>query len=362
MTNGWRQPYAQLKGFVSEHQEIEIGEKIVRIPDGPRLQFYELFDKIGATLLQESFPDVVPETKLLGESCAKAKGELSGQLKLSHVLEKFLDDPEASLLAELFEITFDLVKGKVSPEVFEETASAMMEASSQKFYRLGYEKWVEVSLARLLDPDRILYVPLPKTGVAEKFKQEFPSKHAVPRPKDNGQISLEREVFPVFTTPDFIVHSAKLHKFAAVASEIVSPAWAASNVSRRRKWYPFEDTRAKIAALGGWPDISVYVNQRAADLVLVADSRTIARPDIIIECLELEQRREHDLEKARLQHEVLKPKLGSFIVSRIAVSRKERRDLGEGIRLLTVGFDSTKLRPIVDSLTGSKKARKPLSR
>jgi hypothetical protein len=214
-----------------------------------------------------------------------------------------------------------------------------------------------VSVTRLLDPDRVLCVLLPKISIVNKFKNMFPWKHKVPRPKDRGRLTLEREVFPVFVTPDFIIHSAKLRKFASLTTGIVDPAWAASNASRRRKWYPVAPIKGELAAFGGWPDISVYVSRWASDLSLVTDSRSVARPDLIIECTELKERREQDIEKAKLEHRVLKPKLGTFIVSRGPVSKKEGMDLENGIRLLSVGFDRTKLRPIVDALVGPNKAR-----
>jgi len=218
-----------------------------------------------------------------------------------------------------------------------------------------------MSVTGLLDPDRVLCVPLPKISIVKKFKTMSPLKHKVPRPKDKSDLILEREVFPIFTTPDFIVHSARLRKFASLATEIVDPAWGASNASRRRKWYQVAPIRAELAASGGWPDISVYVSRWASDLSLVTDTISVARPDLIIECNELEERREQDIEKAKLEHRVLKPKLGTFIVSRGLVSKKEGTELGDGIRLLAVGFDRTKLRPIVEALSGSKKARRSLS-
>jgi hypothetical protein len=361
MSNGWRPSYARLTEFISKHPEIEIGEEVVRIPEGYRPRFYTLFDRIGANLLNESFPDMLPEAKRLSSSYDIAARKLSSQLKLegistSHGLQKFLQDPKGSLMAELFEPSFDLVKKRISAEAFEREASGKLKTSFETFYRQGYEKWVEISLAEILEPDRALRVPLPKLTYIQKIRyvQKIPGsaplKRPVPPLEDVRGLSLEREIFPIFIAPDIIVRSAKLNGYAAMGSELADASWIASNASRRKKWDPLVSIKAKLGSARLWPDLCVYMSRKPEDIALIADSERMCRPDLIVECTEHGDQLQNDLRKAWLMHSVFTPKLGTFIVSRWPVPKGARQSIGEGIKLLTVGLDRSRLRPVVDSL------------
>jgi hypothetical protein len=118
----------------------------------------------------------------------------------------------------------------------------------------------------------------------------------------------------------------------------------------------------------------------------------ICVPELIIECMGKKEWAEKDgLEKVKLHHDILKPKLGTYIVSREPVPKEVVKDLVRGkfseeiprepspeqkqptrsepgaealdepeiqakdIHFLSVGFDQTQLTPIVEALLASKK-------
>jgi hypothetical protein len=393
MLTKWRRAYAKLKAFIAEHPEIEIGESVVSIPEGPRPQFYRLFDRVEATFINERFPDMLYKAERLGHSYISAEEEFLHSLKLdqfstSTVLQKFLRNPERSLTEQPFDPLFDLLKGKIDAEAFEKEASARLEAYFRKSYRVGYEKWVEISLMKLLQPDRIFRVPLPEANYQQKMwpaifplKKEFPpesvriSSHGptqmaaplereiliptistvVPPPEETKSVLLSREIFPVFITPDFIIHTGRTRQYVAIGSELSDALWEAANPSKGRKWYQLEISIKTQGSVGPKPDLAIYMDQRLENLSLIADKKCISRPDMIIECVE-DGFGEKDLKKVKLQHKNLKPRLGTFVVSRRPVAKGARKGLGKGVRLLSVGLSRSKLSPIVDSLVRSGRA------
>jgi hypothetical protein len=355
MPTAWRKSYAELKKFISQHPEIEIGEKVVRIPEGPRKRFYQLFDMVGAVLLQERFPTMLREARRLGRSYSAAEARalnLFGGERVTKTadLKKFLESPEESLVQELFDATFDLLKGIVSVRAYRREASKKLWAAFEKRYRSGYEKWVELSLAELLLPDMAFRVRLPTLTYQQKMIQSFPFKRPVPVPERTKEIVFGREALPPFLVPDFIVHSKRLDGYVAMGSEAVDAVWAASDPCKRRKWLQLESISARRRRIGLKPNISVCVGLSPEDVSLMADSRSVSRPDLIIECTEQEDQFEGDLEKAKLQHKVLKPPLGSFLLSSRPLPEQAQGEMGNGLRVIAVGFDRSKLAPVIESL------------
>ncbi len=113
----------------------------------------------------------------------------------------------------------------------------------------------------------------------------------------------------------------------------------------------------------------------------MADFSRFCRPDIIVECMEqVDWYQKGGLDKVRQNYDFLKPRLGSYIVSRVPVPEEAWRDLmpepaasepvvGQktppeeepkeqplDIHILTVGYDQSQLAPIIDILLPSKKA------
>jgi hypothetical protein len=139
----------------------------------------------------------------------------------------------------------------------------------------------------------------------------------------------------------------------------------ASNASDKREWYPLDPM------VDLWPSSTLtFIADNPEEISLVADAKKICRPDFIIECRGQKDWFEKEgLGKLKLHNDSLKPILGIYIVSKDTVpekaykefvskqvsnesaSEQEPKKQVANICILTVGFDQTKLEPIINKMT-----------
>ncbi len=355
MLNSWQEEYQRLTDFVARKPQVGIAESVVTIPRDVRPEFYRLFDTVRVAFIEEKLSDPFNEAATLSQNYLKAEQEVTELLGLDDILiatglRRFLRDPRDGLIKGLFDPLFDLLKGKINAEAFEQGVSRNIEASFRDFYRLGYKKWLALSLVKLLEADRSLEVSVPSLYLGpqdgERGSSVSDEEHPVPPPKELKHLSFKHEQSSTLTVPDFIVHSAKINRYFALRSEFRAAAavWTASNASEHREWYPLDCVVA--LRLGS---TLIYVADNPEEISLVADAEKICRPELIIECREQKDWYEKEgLEKVKLHHDILKPRLGTYIVSREQVP--DVGQLGDSIHILTVGFDQSKLEPIISSL------------
>jgi hypothetical protein len=271
-----------------------------------------------------------------------------------------------------------LLKGKISAESFEQEATRTIERSFGPLYRAGYIKWVGLSLARLLEPDKAFHVASPVWDDAVDGEPNYYETRAAP-PEESRHLrfGFGQKGIPRFVVPDFIVHSAKIDSYVAVGSALGRAYWGAANASKKREWYPLKAVKKEIYGPAGLkPDLLIYIDDRPQDVALIADADKICRPDLTIECREQKDWYEKQgLDEIKLHYDSLKPKLGTYVVSRELVSEQAYKELmpeevskgsaseqeqkptqeqepekqGAKIYILTVGFDQSKLAPIVDA-------------
>jgi len=354
MLNSWQEEYQRLTDFVARKPQVDITESVVTISGDVRPEFYRLFNTVRAAFIEEKLSDLFNEATTLSENYTKAEQEVTELLGLDDILIatslcKFLHNPRDGLIRGLFDPLFDLLKGKINTKTFEQGVSRNIEASFRNSYRLGYKKWLALSLVKLLEADRNLEVSVPSLYLGprdgERGSSTSDEEHPVPLPKESKHLTFKHEQSSTLTVPDFIVHSAKINRYFALRSEFRTGAvWTASNASEHREWYPLDCVVA--LRLGS---TLIYVADNPEEISLVADAKKICRPDLIIEFREQKDWYEkEELEKVKLHHNVLKPRLGTYIVTREQVPNAGQ--LGDGIHILTVGFDQSKLEPIISSL------------
>ena len=377
MLNGWQEAYKELTGFIAEHSEIEIGPSRVRLPDNIRPEFYRVFNDVRRAFIDEKFPSLISEASNLNQNYIKAEQEIIELLKLDNVsmeadLGRFLHDPIEQLIRGLFDPLFNLLKGRINVETFEATALQNMEASFRLLYQLGYEKWVVLSLIKLLEADESFQVPLPKLSLYDAHKSGGSIEERVHNPEGSKSLLFNYDANDAIMIPDCIVHSAKISRYIAVRSQIYRAFAVVADVSEKREWYSIDSVVA--LALG---TTLIYVADNPDEISLVADSNKICRPDLIIECREQSKWLANEgLEKVKLQHNSLKPTLGTYIVTREPVPEQilkepvpgqvlhesateqeqkpsqepESKKREEDIHILTVGFDQSKLESIISAL------------
>jgi hypothetical protein len=194
----------------------------------------------------------------------------------------------------------------------------------------------------------------------------------VPAPEEAKRLSIERAMIPAdaFTVPDIIAHSTKIERYVAIRTQLADALCKAKVVSEKREWYPVSSIKKEYGPAVIWPDMLVNIGDRPEDIALIADARRISRPDLIIECIEQEDwYQQEGLDRIRLHHNVFKPVIGTYVVSRWPVPEEAYKELepvsaqvkeptpveepekqAEGIRILTVGLDQSRLEPIIAAL------------
>jgi hypothetical protein len=366
MSFRWIQPYELLKEFVAGHPEIEIGETIARIPEPVRKEFYRLFDQVRLTFVEEHLPCELLEADRLGRAFIVARKEVREILKLDSIsvpddLSGFLRDPRKSLAEGLFDPLFGLLRGRSDIQAFEEEGSRRLLSTQERLYRLGYQAWVELRTVKLLEPDRILDVPLADPGYVNKIKRSFPFKEPLPLPRETNRLSLIHEVEPTFVVSDFIVHSARVRRFVAIRSEFEDAMWAASDRSTKREWLSMEKVKVFLGTASLRPGLCLYVGLTPKEVALAADSQSVCRPDLVIECAPRGLKEEDAAVVGRYRY-ALRPKLGVTV----ACGEPLRKDVKEGLagaaRVIVANLDGSKLDPIARSLRRPRRKRAPRMR
>ena len=382
MLKNWRQLYKELTYFVAAHPEIKLGKEIIEIPENFRPEFYRLFDAVRAEFVEEKSSDFVNQALSLSKNYIVVEQDVIETLALSEVslsgpLRWFLDDPIDGLKRNLFDPLFDLVRGRMNIDKFETMGSESIGIPQGELYRLGYQYWLMLSLIKMLEPESLYTVNVLDIGADfshDKARALTNAEESVPPPEKAKKLSLmHRFGFSTFVVPDFIFHSAKINRYVAARTELKEATWTANNASKVRKWNPLDPTIASIPGL-----IPVYVADNPIDISLVNDAKKICRPDLVIECKEQKDwYTKEGLEKVKLHHDSLKPRLGTYVVSREPVPEQAFRELmseqvtqesmpkhiveeptsggeaetwGEDIQILTVGFDQTKLGSVISAL------------
>ncbi len=349
----WHQKYEALTDYIATHPEIKISPDAVSIPGSARTEFYQLFNSVRTTLLEDKIPDYIRQAKILSQNYLKAEEEVATMLGLEEVsnkksLQRFLHDPVDGLANELFDQLYNLLKGKTNIKGFEVEAAKNTGTSFRALYRLGYEKWAALSMMKLLEPDKLFQVTPRPIGRSEHSLIAVQSgdnyTEQVPSPQVSKHLSFDHYFSALFTIPDFIVHSTKADKYIALRSEMNQSIANASNPSKNREWYPLDSIELSGFSL-------VYIADNPEDIALVADMKKICRPDLIIVCRGNKDWFEKEgLENIKLRHESLKPRLGTYIVSREPASEQVLVSPCDTMYILSAGYDQPKLKPIVNAL------------
>ena len=353
MAENWQQRYSALTEFIAGHPEVNIGKSIVQIPRDTRPDFNKLFNAVGMTFIGEMFPDLIGDSQILIKNYTQAEKEVIKLLELKSVstapyISKFLQSPTEELIRGLFHALFDLIQGKIDLTGFEERASQDIKASFKKLSQSVYEKWIALSLMKLLYADKLLEVNLRKLSLYYLWKAGGATIDKAPTPQESSSLRFnEYSLENRFTIPDAIFHSASLNRFVSFRSEIGRALVTASNASEKREWHPIGPVLAPESGL-----TLIYLAEKPEEISLVADAKRICRPDLIIECKGQKDWYEKEgLEKIQSYRDSLKPKLGAYIVSKEPVPEEKRGELCESIYILSVGFEQSKLEAITNALS-----------
>jgi hypothetical protein len=357
MPEKWQQKYSELTVFIAGHPEVNIKKSIVQIPGDTRPEFYRLFDAIRTTFITEMFPDLISNSQTLIKHYAQAEKEVIKLLTLESIttppsIRNFLQSSTEELIRGLFYTLFDLIQGKVDSVGFEKKASIDIKASFKNLSQSVYEKWINLSLMKMLHADKLFEVSLPKYSSAYLWKAGGIAVDNVPIPQEASSLRFnEYSLENRFTVPDAIFHSATLNRYVSFRSELGGALMTASNASEKRDWYPIDGVLAPMSGL-----ILIYLADKPEEISLIADAKRICRPDLIIECTKQIDRYEKEgLEKIWYHHNNLKPKLGTYILSQEQLPKDGQEEMWEGIHIVSVGFKQSRLENIINAMSNSEK-------
>jgi hypothetical protein len=383
MSPNWKKAYSELKDFVANNQQIEIDKSFVRIPENVRLDFYRLFNIVRETFLKEKFQIILEEAAVLSRNYAliasEAKKALGvSEIKLTNELARFLVDPMNGLARSLYDSLFDVLKDKTDIETFEIEAAQFTQNSFNELFKLGYEKWVALSLINLTVPDSPMAVPIAEM----KYKFEEPQWDERTGTRDEYVPDIQKLESPYFgrsfeenayITANVILHSTKLNRYFSIAADLVDATWSARETSDKREWLQLREIGRFYEEINNWPDLVIYIDDKPEDISLVADFSRFCRPDVIVECMErTDFFQNSELGIVKQNYDFFKPKLGSYIVLRLPLPDKTSEELvskltGElnqeqpNIHILTVGYDQSKLVPVIDALSSFGNNTSPIT-
>ncbi len=389
MSSNWQKAYSDLKDYVSNNPQIKITQGVVAIPADYRDEFYRHFNAVREAFVKEKLPTIFNEACELSSNynseAEKLKTTLSlDEIKTPSVLNWLLSDPVKGLTRPVFDPLFDLLKGKLDPAGFEFQAAQAVGGFCGKSFKAGYEKWVIISLANMLSPDRALALPWDK--IHEECKELQPDEKkgffekAVQKPEEIKTLLLGHEgQDPSFIIADLIIRSNKMNSYVSFGADLADASWTAKKVSEAKEWIKLRELGNIQKPILNWPDMVIYKGARPQDIGLVADFSRFMRPDIIVECIGLASGdKRAKLEKIKRNYDFFKPVLGSFVVNRHPLPEQalkeifspataaqedagmedkpldEAEEVKRNIHFLDVGFDPSKLAPVVDALFQQK--------
>jgi hypothetical protein len=362
-----------LTSFVAAHAEIEIGASVTSIPGEVRTEFYNLFNAARDAFVEEKFPAYLNEAGLLIEQYRKAEEKTKRLFSLEETsmvtgTQRFLQDPIGTLTRELFDPLFDLLKGKESLDSFEKRAAGNIEDLFPPVYCGAYEKWAMLSLVELLEADKALGVDVRGLNPGERAK---PAPQApmedVPYPQESANFFFSQPRNVIFAVPDLIVHSPKLNRFVGIRTDFSEGLYNAWYPSANREWYPIN---TDLLILLGYGLTLIYAAEQATDVALVADASRFCKPDVILWCVDTQSMaRKEALEKMTRVDSFFQPTKGSYLVANqpwteSAEPMEDEQQVQtveqvSRVHLLTVGYDQTKLTPIIEALAEEPSAPTP---
>lgn len=362
---GWYQAYKKLQTFITKHPEIQITSHVITLPEHVRPNFYRLFNQVRKTFVKEQLPNLPRETQRLRENYFTAEGDVKRLLNLEEIsvpmdLYKFLNDAKDRLAQDLFNLVFNLLKEQIDTETFEKEAAKNLKRSYRELFQWTYQKWMILSLVRLLKANKIFFVTVPPIEMTSRGPKIVIEPQSIPKPKESRQLSLLHDTTPVFIAPDFIIYSPLIHQFVSVGTEIgnldmrAGVMWKAAEVSPGREWYTLEALEPlwmRCSPLDLRFDLMIYTHEKIEDLALIADSERICRPDLILVWLGRDDSLGKTIEKASLYKTFLNPKRGTFIVSQSPSKKLPQDKLDEGTFLIPIGFNQAKMNSIIGALS-----------
>jgi hypothetical protein len=98
MSKQWQEKYAQLTDYITRNPQLRLDKDVIAIPQPNRLEFYQLFNDVRSTFVEEEYPQLIEAARPLCLNFSSAERELIGNLSLFELLQPsqlrwYIDDP-----------------------------------------------------------------------------------------------------------------------------------------------------------------------------------------------------------------------------------------------------------------------------
>jgi len=329
MAETWQNWYGELQRFIAAHPAIEIDRSSVVIPGDIRHEFYKLFDTVRASFVRERFASELEKACVMSAAYGETGKAVTQEMQLEDIeihasLKWFLLDPTNGLMRVLFDPLFDLLKGKADLAGFTGVADTAVADSFKALFREGYELWGTLALLRLLTPDLMwlgkthdFYTdPTMEGDIVEGNRDDV-----VPDPVESRKLVFDNLVRASFVVPGVLVHSGRLASYISLRPNWYLPRWKARMLSERLEWIELKTLYKDFGTDNLWPDMMIHVaDERPEELKLLADYYHLARPEIIVEFMEEDDWWNAGRIEDIMRHNMaLNPRLGSYVISRVEV-------------------------------------------
>ncbi len=371
--NCWMDTYNELVKFLDRYDpnrsfnfKGELAGRFEKLRDELRKKF--VGEQVGDDLyVAITWVKILKEAFMKAEKILDIRGEL-----LPKELKSFIEDPEHHLMKKIIFYLYDLLRRKISVEEFVKTAGAAVRTSLKTNMRSVYQTWVYVTILKLLGErgGKIVYPELRYLMIGRSGRQKtgWIPPNAVIYFIDRGYLSFFieaprpigwedsidlRKIWVLYTAlrPDFLVYSGKVLNIVKLDS---NPPILRPNIIIECKeledWFkrgrevrgPF----AKPLSVEEWR--SKWITGLWDGL---ADILGVKRTEIAEEVKRKKALRLKDVQIVTLYYSLYKPDK-MFLVSRAPVPQEIRDYLSErGIILYdNVSFDERKLKDLVDEL------------
>jgi hypothetical protein len=363
--------------YIPATPRIKIEKTSVSIPSDVRPGFYRLFDRVRNEFINESIPAQLASASQLSKAYGDVENRVLNAAGLQKItfhpsLKNFLIDPYERLVkGPLFDLLFDLIKEKMTLDDFSSNASRELLNLYKELYRRGYEKWVALSLIALAEPGKAYAVDIPVCDTS--FGAPTGRREPSPRPQPISQLDLDHKTdsgYLSYMVPELIVYSNRLQKYIAIRTGTDQPLFTADNPNPRREWLKMGDVRGQAGYALVSPSLLLYADSELDAVSLVADFEKICQPQMVVQCMDQTDwyNSEKLLDNIQRKHNALKPILGSYIISLVAVPDEIRRQFescpaveegtaskqnvvkGAAINIIEAGLDVSRLEPLLQAL------------
>ncbi|MBN1370152.1 MAG: hypothetical protein JW954_07960 [Dehalococcoidaceae bacterium] len=356
MAEDWLKQYGYLRKFLKTHPGINIDHKTVLIPVKLRQEYLQLMDNIRESFIRQFLLGLLADCIVTVGCFDTARAHAIQTISLEYIsvtgeVDEFLTDPGQVTSRIVNSNLTDLVKGLTDCDSFE--ADTIVEVNARLEYLLGlsYEKYIVLTIINMLDVKEVLGVCLPKPTAHQLVKYSPVVKKEPPRAIKTTILKLTDEQYPVLGIPDFIISASKSDKYLGFRSNFIRPHWFASEYNSKAEWCCINDIDSALSQ-----ELSLVFFDKSADgLAMIADAELIRRPDLVITCqAQKDWMNEKKIQKLNFQYNTIKPTQGFFVISKEPIDTGKLEGLNKGIRVLEVGFDQSRLSPIINAMNQLK--------